>query len=120
MKVTYTCAFSPSDSNSFFASKMAAQKMCTLPVVEYWTPVLFNITSLRTRLQEQEKALAALGNQESLAMFLFRARQKVELVTQDLNPGWEDKLFHAVWALDCVDTWIAAYNTSVSVKISKR
>ena len=105
-----------------YASKMAAYKMCSDPVTESWKP-LFTDKNLKERIEKQEKILLELGNPESLAMFLARAKNKVKLV-EDLEIEATNTLatayINAIWAVDCVDTWISAYKNSDDIKISRR
>jgi hypothetical protein len=104
------------------ASKMAAYKMCSDPVTESWKP-LFTDKNLKERIEKQEKILSELGNPESLAMFLVRAKNKVKLM-EDLETEATNTLatayINAIWAVDCVDTWISAYENSDDIKISRR
>ena len=104
------------------ASKMAAYKMCSDPVTESWKP-LFTDKNLKERIEKQEKILLELGNPESLAMFLARAKNKVKLM-EDLETEATNTLatayINAIWAVDCVDTWISAYENSDDIKISRR
>jgi hypothetical protein len=105
-----------------YASKMAAYKMCSDPVTESWKP-LFTDKNLKERIEKQEKILLELGNPESLAMFLARAKNKVKLM-EDLETEATNTLatayINAIWAVDCVDTWISAYENSDDIKISRR
>ena len=112
----------------YYASKMAAHKMCSDPVTEYWKHLprwspLFTDKNLKERIEKQEKILLELGNPESLAMFLARAKNKIKLM-QDLETSATNNLatayIDAIWAVDCVDTWIIEYENSVDIKVSRR
>ena len=114
-----------------YASTMAAHKMCTSPNIECWKSNIFVSKNLKERIENQEQILSKLGNPESLAMFLSRAKKKIKIV-DDLELGDESKLgwikpdslvdayINAVWAVDCVDTWITAYENTVDIKVSSR